>query len=109
MIEKDWIYVMDESSLPDGSMSAVYPKGVNVLLAKVQGKIYALDGKCAHMGCPLFFGSLSGHTLTCPCHDWRFNIMTGEFIDTKQLKLKVYAARAENGKLFVNLTSTEGL
>lgn len=108
MSEKDWIYVMDDSSLPEGGMTAVYPKGVNILLAKVLGKVYALDGKCAHMGCPLFCGSISGHIITCPCHDWRFNLQTGEFVDAAEIKLNVYAAKAENGKLFVSLTSMEG-
>ncbi|MCC6501628.1 MAG: Rieske (2Fe-2S) protein [Deltaproteobacteria bacterium] len=107
MNEKDWIYVMDERDLPEGSISPVYPKGVNVLLAKVDGKVYALDGKCPHMGCPLFCGTLSGHTITCACHDWRFNVKTGEFIDAIELKLKVYGAKAENGRLFVSLPPME--
>ncbi len=72
-------------------------------MARVNGSVYALEGKCAHMGCPLFCGTLAGGILTCPCHDWRFNIKTGEFIDAAELRLKVYSTQAQNGKLFVNL------
>ncbi|MCC6503733.1 MAG: Rieske (2Fe-2S) protein [Deltaproteobacteria bacterium] len=104
MSEKDWIYVMDDSRLPEGAIAAVYPKGVNILLAKVLGKVYALDGKCAHMGCPLFCSSISGHIITCPCHDWRYDLLTGEFIDSSEIKLRAYAVKAENGRLFVSLT-----
>lgn len=107
MSESDWIYVMDDSDLPEGGMSAVYPRGINTLLARVNGTVYALEGKCAHMGCPLFCGDLSGAVLTCPCHDWRFDIKTGQFIDAAELRLKIYPARAENGRLFVKMTSTE--
>lgn len=103
MNETDWTYVMDETSLPDGGMVPVYPKGVHVLLAKIDGQVYALDGKCPHMGCPLYSGSLSGHILACACHDWRFNVKTGEFIDAVEIKLKVYGAKAADGKLFVSL------
>lgn len=84
-------------------MAAVYPRGVNVVLARAGGAVYALEGKCAHMGCPLFCGTLAGAVLTCPCHDWRFNIKTGEFIDATELRLKVYPTRTENGKLYVSL------
>lgn len=104
MPDRDWIYVMDDSGVPEGAVTAVYPKGVNILLAKLQGMVYAFDGRCAHMGCPLFRGSISGHVLTCPCHDWRYNLLTGEFIDSSEIKLRAYAVKAENGRLFVSLT-----
>jgi len=107
MTETCWTYVMDEASLPEGAIAPVYPKGVNLLLAKVLGKVYALDGKCSHMGCPLFTGHLSGLILTCPCHDWRFDITNGRFIDAPELGLRVFPTKAEDGKLFVNMTSTE--
>ncbi len=100
---------MDEAALPEGKMTPVYPSGVNVLMARVGGAVYALEGKCAHMGCPLFNGMLEGVILTCPCHDWRFNIRTGEFIDAPELRLKMYQTRTEDGKLFVSLGQMEGL
>lgn len=107
MSETGWIYVMDEASLPEGAIAPVYPKGVNLLVAKVEGRIYALDGKCSHMGCPLSAGYLSGVILTCPCHDWRFNITTGHFIDAPELGLRVFSVKAEDGKLFVKMASEE--
>jgi nitrite reductase/ring-hydroxylating ferredoxin subunit len=72
-----WAYVMDETALPEGSMAPVYPLGINVVIARVDGIVYAVSGKCAHMACPLITGTLRGHTLTCSCHDWRFDIRTG--------------------------------
>lgn len=104
MAEKGWIYAMDDASLPEGGMAAVYPLGVNIVVARVNGVAYALEGKCAHMGCPLFCGTLAGAVLTCPCHDWRYDIRTGEFIDAAELRLKVYSTRSENGRLFISLT-----
>lgn len=103
MTENDWVFVMDDASLPEGGMLPVYPKGINVVMARANGVVYALAGKCAHMGCPLFCGTLADLILTCPCHDWRYNIQTGEFIDATELRLKVYPVRGENGKLFIGL------
>lgn len=98
-----WTYVLEDSSLPDGSMAPVYPLGVNVVLARVSGTLYAVSGKCAHMACPLFIGELNGFTLTCRCHDWRYDIRTGRFIDAPELGLTVYPVKSEAGKLFVSL------
>jgi 3-phenylpropionate/trans-cinnamate dioxygenase ferredoxin subunit len=98
-----WIYVMEETTLPEGGMTPVYPLGKNVFIARVGGSIYAVAGKCAHMACPLFTGTLEGYTLTCPCHDWRFDIRSGQFLDAPELRLAVYPAKSEAGKLYINI------
>jgi nitrite reductase/ring-hydroxylating ferredoxin subunit len=84
-------------------MAPVYPLGINVVIARVGGAIYAVSGKCAPMGCPLFTGTLDGHTLTCSCHDWRFDVRTGRFLEAPELGLTVYPIKAESGKLFVSV------
>lgn len=39
-----WIYVTEETALPEGSMAPVYPLGINVVLARVDGTVYAVSG-----------------------------------------------------------------
>jgi nitrite reductase/ring-hydroxylating ferredoxin subunit len=101
----DWTYALDDAALPEGRMAAAYPLGVNVLLARVGGAVYAVSGKCVHMACPLFTGRLEGYTIVCGCHDWRFDVRTGKFLDAPELKLTVYRTKLDAGKLFVNLAS----
>lgn len=98
-----WTYVMEDTALPEGSMAPAYPLGVNVILARVGGAVYAISGKCLHMACPLFTGKLTGHTITCPCHDWQFDVRTGKFLDAPELGLAVYLTKSEAGRLFINL------
>jgi nitrite reductase/ring-hydroxylating ferredoxin subunit len=98
-----WIYVMDETALPEGGMAPVFPLGVNIVVARVDGAIYAVSGKCAHMGCPLSAGVLDRHILSCGCHDWRFDLRTGRFVDAPELGLTVYHTKSDAGKLFVGL------
>ena len=98
-----WIYVLDDSTLPEGQMTVVFPLGVNVVLARVDGSIYAISGKCTHMACPLFAGKLIGYTITCPCHDWRFDIRTGKFLDASELGLEVYPVKSETGKVYIDV------
>ncbi len=98
-----WTYVLDDAALVEGRMAPVYPLGVNVVLARVDGAVYAVSGKCAHMACPLFSGRLEGHTITCGCHDWRFDVRSGKFLDAPELGISVYPIKLEAGKLFVRL------
>jgi 3-phenylpropionate/trans-cinnamate dioxygenase ferredoxin subunit len=98
-----WTSLMDDASLPEGALRASYPRGLNVVAARVAGTVYAVSGSCPHMGCPLFTGSLSGAVLTCPCHDWRFDVRTGQFLDAPELRLRVYPVKSEDGRLFIRL------
>ena len=98
-----WTYVMEDAALPEDGMAPVYPLGIHVVVARVGGVVHAVSGKCSHMACPLSGGTLEGYTLTCPCHDWRFDIRTGRFLDAPELGLAVYPAKSEAGKLFVSV------
>jgi nitrite reductase/ring-hydroxylating ferredoxin subunit len=100
----NWTYAVDDAALPEGHMMAVYPLGVNVLLARVESAVYAVSGRCAHMACPLFTGTLEGYTIVCPCHDWRFDVRTGRFLNAPELGLTVYPTKLETGKILVNLS-----
>jgi len=89
--------------LPENRPHAVFPLGLPVLLVRRGAEVYALENRCAHMGCPLSGGTLDGNTLTCPCHDWRFDIRDGKFLDAPEIGLKVYRAEIRGGKVFVRI------
>jgi 3-phenylpropionate/trans-cinnamate dioxygenase ferredoxin subunit len=94
---------LDVSALRDDWPTAVYPKGVGILLIKRGSTIHAVRNACAHLGCPLEAGSLDGDVLTCPCHDWRFDIRSGAMIDAPELGLPTYRTRIDDGKVLVEL------
>ncbi len=98
-----WTYVMEEAALPEGGLAPVYPLGVHVVVARVGGALYAVSGKCAHMACPLSGGLLDGYVLTCPCHDWRYDVRSGRFLDAPELGVAVYPVKSEQGKLLIGL------
>lgn len=106
MTGKNWIQVLDGADMPEGDMIAVYPLGINVVVARFMGKFYAFEGTCFHMGCPLASGTLEGAILTCPCHDWRFDIRTGEFVDAAEIRLAMYPIRIEGGRLSIGMRKT---
>ncbi len=102
-MKSEWVFAIEESKLPDNGMTAVYPKGLQVLLIKRSGRIYAISDKCSHMGCSLVSGVLEDYTLKCPCHDWKYDIRNGEFIDAREIKLPLYDFKVSDGKIFVKV------
>ena len=98
-----WVPTLDESQLQEGSISLALPEGVSIILIKKDGHIYALRNRCAHMGCTLAGGRLDGHTLQCPCHVWKFDITTGEFLAAREIRVPTYACQSHDGKILVKM------
>lgn len=98
-----WVATVDEGKVREGVPVAVYPKGLAVLVIRRDDDLFAIANKCAHMACPLEAGKLEGYTLTCPCHDWRFDIRDGEFLDAPELSVPAFAVKVEEGKVLVRL------
>jgi 3-phenylpropionate/trans-cinnamate dioxygenase ferredoxin subunit len=98
-----WTYVMEDGALPEGVMTVVFPFGVPVMLVRRGQDIYAVSNKCAHMGCPLSRGSLGGFIVECPCHEWTFDVRTGQFITAPEIRVPTYECKAENSKIYVKI------
>jgi nitrite reductase/ring-hydroxylating ferredoxin subunit len=47
----------------------------------VHNRVRAAQSFCPHLEGPLFQGTLSGETITCPWHEWRFSLVTGARVD----------------------------
>jgi len=101
--DDNWTYISDDATIKEGIVTPVYPLGINILMTRIDGQVFALNGTCPHMGCPLFMGTLAENILTCPCHDWRFDLRTGQFIDAPEISIKLYKTRLDDGKLYVNI------
>jgi 3-phenylpropionate/trans-cinnamate dioxygenase ferredoxin subunit len=101
---EDWVRTEPLEAIKDGTPRAVFPKGLPVLLIRRGAEVFALENRCAHMGCPLAAGRLEGWLLQCPCHDWRFDIRDGRFADAPELSVKTYPAQVREGAVFVRIS-----
>jgi nitrite reductase/ring-hydroxylating ferredoxin subunit len=66
--------VANRKDLKEGGLLRVDIKGKPIVLAMVQGKVYAMDAICSHEGGPLEDGSLEGYELKCPWHYALFDV-----------------------------------
>lgn len=69
---------LDSAELPPGAMRRVTRGDVDVLLVNTPDGIVAVDDRCPHMSAPLSLGRLEGCVVTCPLHEGRFDLCSGE-------------------------------
>jgi nitrite reductase/ring-hydroxylating ferredoxin subunit len=91
------------ADLPPGRGAGVVVGGQSIALFNVNGAFYALSGRCPHRGGPLGEGFVDGTQVSCPWHNYTFDVTTGENVVSADLKVARYEVRVEGGLVYVRL------
>lgn len=70
--------VASAADLPEGAMCRVSRGDLDILLAHTDRGVVASDDRCPHMSAPLSIGSLDGCVVSCPLHEGRFDLASGD-------------------------------
>jgi NADPH-dependent 2,4-dienoyl-CoA reductase/sulfur reductase-like enzyme/nitrite reductase/ring-hydroxylating ferredoxin subunit len=102
MENNGWIKTIAESELKDGVPAVVEVEEKKVLLVRSKGRIYACGNECSHYHGPLGDGLISGHVVTCPWHNARFDIRDGRLVAPPGLNgVATYETKAEDGQVWI--------
>ncbi len=88
---------------------------IGVILDRDTGALHAVRNRCPHHGAPLCKGTvrprlegdpgtyeLDGRRmLHCPWHGWQFDLANGRSPDDPRMRVAVYEARIESGRVLV--------
>ena len=75
---QEFVKVANIKELPPGEMLSVDVGGRPVLVANVDGEIFAIGNECTHAGGLLSEGYLEGYQVECPTHGALFDLKTGD-------------------------------
>jgi nitrite reductase/ring-hydroxylating ferredoxin subunit len=71
------------------------------------GRVYAVDNRCPHMGFPLHRGTVRDGILTCHWHHARFDLQSGGTFDQFADEARVFPVEVRDGEVWVDLTPRE--
>jgi nitrite reductase/ring-hydroxylating ferredoxin subunit len=75
------VMVGNASDVPQGELKTFDAEGTTVVVAKVGDGYCAVINKCPHMNLPIAGGKLEGSAITCPWHNSKFDMCTGQNLD----------------------------
>ncbi len=73
----EFVRVARLSEVPPGSIKGVKAKGVEILLANVDGEAYAIGDRCSHLRGHIHRGTLCGTIVECPLHGVKYDVTDG--------------------------------
>lgn len=95
-----WHDVMASADLPPDGTARVDCDGRSVFVHRGADGWQVFDSRCPHETTDIPHLALAGHTLTCPKHEWGFDIRSGKCIAKGDRPLKRWEAKVEGGRLF---------
>ncbi len=94
--------VPEADDLLDGEMCGAVVDGAKVLVARLDGRLYAYDDRCPHLGVALSEGALEGGVITCRAHHYQFDARTGLGVNPRTLCLRAWRVERDGGEVWVD-------
>jgi nitrite reductase/ring-hydroxylating ferredoxin subunit/alkylhydroperoxidase/carboxymuconolactone decarboxylase family protein YurZ len=95
--QPEWRDVAALEEIPEAAYFEV--DGRHLFTWRKGDEISVYDSRCPHQVTDIPHLSLEGTTLTCPKHEWAFDIESGECIAKGKRPLNKFAHKTENGRL----------
>ena len=78
-------------------------KGDIAVFRAADDHVFALRDSCPHKQGPLSQGIVHGHTVTCPLHNWKIDLASGEAQAPDEGCTGKYEAKVEAGIVYLAL------
>ncbi|GHG21913.1 MULTISPECIES: nitrite reductase small subunit NirD [Paracoccus] len=77
-------------------------QGCVAVFRTADDRVFALDDRCPHKGGPLSEGIVHGTAVTCPLHNWVFDLNTGQAQGADDGAVGTYAVRVQGGRILID-------
>ncbi len=97
--EATWHTLGPVDGVPDSEAAYYEVDGRHLFVYRTGNEIRVYDSRCPHQVTDIPHLALEGKTLTCPKHQWAFDIESGECIAKGNRPLRRFEHRIEDGQL----------
>ncbi|MGN6376356.1 MAG: nitrite reductase small subunit NirD [Sphingomonas sp.] len=104
----DWLDIgwLDEIPMR-GSRTVPVAGGEEIAVFRTgDNRVFALANRCPHKGGPLSQGIVHGHSVTCPLHNWKIALATGEAQGADKGCTPVIPVKVSAGRVLICRAST---
>ncbi|AKO96087.1 nitrite reductase [NAD(P)H], small subunit [Marinovum algicola DG 898] len=100
-----WLDIGDINDIPLRGARVIKTKvGCVALFRTALDEVFATSDRCPHKGGPLNHGIVHGQSVTCPLHNWVFDLNTGQAQGADEGRIATYPVRVEDGRILIDTT-----
>ena len=99
----NWIDIADLSDIPKrGARVVKTTLGCVAIFRTDDDRVYAIDDTCPHKKGPLSEGIVHGASVTCPLHNWVFDLETGMAQGEDVGQVTTFETRLLDGRILLD-------
>jgi len=104
----NWIDIAALDDIPRLGARVVSTDTVDIAVFRTASdRVFALKDECPHRQGPLSQGIVHDTTVTCPLHNWKIDLASGEARGPDEGCTRTYPIKVENGRIFLGLNAQE--
>lgn len=104
VLSKVEIQVVVASEIGEGEMRSIDVGSRQILIARSNDQLFAIDAICNHGLAYLEEGAIEGFDIVCPLHGGSFDLRTGAPTKPPAVApLRIYPVRVDEGRVFVTV------
>ncbi|WP_171124612.1 MULTISPECIES: nitrite reductase small subunit NirD [unclassified Ruegeria] len=101
-----WIDIGHIDDIPlRGARVVKTPVGCVALFRTAEDEVFAASDTCPHKGGPLSEGIVHGQSVTCPLHNWVFDLNSGQAQGADEGQIATYSVQLDGERILLDSTS----
>lgn len=99
---KAWTEVVALDQIPQLGSRVIATDTMNIAVFRTASdEVFAMKDECPHKKGPLSQGIVHGTSVTCPLHNWKIDLASGEAMGPDEGCTNVFPAKVENGTVYI--------
>lgn len=98
-----WLPAGTLAEIPEGGIRKLQLDNQNLILSRQGAVVTCFQNSCAHLGFPLHDGEVADGIITCPYHQFQYDLGTGECLTAPEVQLQPHAVRVIGQRVEIRL------
>ena len=100
----DWIEIAKLEDIPPLGSRVLETDTVKIAIFRTaDDQVFAVRDSCPHKQGPLSQGIVHGTSVTCPLHNWKIDLASGEVLGPDEGCVNTFPAKVEDGKVLLSM------
>lgn len=100
----DWIEITQLDEIPVLGSRVVKTDSMDIAIFRTSDdRVFAVKDACPHKQGPLSQGIVHGTSVTCPLHNWKIDLASGEALGADKGCTNVYETKVEDDVVYMRM------
>lgn len=99
----EWTEIVELAEIPVLGSRVIRTDTMDIAIFRTaEDQVFAIKDQCPHKQGPLSQGIVHGSSVTCPLHNWKIDLASGQALGPDEGCTNVFPVKVEGGKVYIS-------